>query len=56
MISKLLMRRKELQSLQVSQLATKSRHKVCHPKLNQVLASWVSWWEENGVTATSEAI
>ncbi|KAL4157081.1 hypothetical protein PRNP1_006108 [Phytophthora ramorum] len=56
MISKLLKRKNDLESMTTEELTSKSRRTVRFPTLDTALARWVSYCEETGVPVTGESI
>ncbi|GMF17104.1 unnamed protein product [Phytophthora fragariaefolia] len=56
MISKLLKRKADLETMTNEELTSKSRRTVRFPNLDTALARWVSYCEETGIPVTGEAI
>ncbi|KAG6970055.1 hypothetical protein JG688_00005062 [Phytophthora aleatoria] len=56
MISKLLKRKPDLESMTTEELVCKSRRTVRFPNLDTALARWVAYCEEIGVPVTGESI
>ncbi|KAG7387155.1 hypothetical protein PHYPSEUDO_014675 [Phytophthora pseudosyringae] len=56
MISKLLKRKPDLETMTTEELTCKSRRTVRFPNLDTALARWVAYCEETGVPVTGESI
>ncbi|KAG6614683.1 tigger transposable element-derived protein 6-like [Phytophthora cinnamomi] len=56
MISKLLKRKNDLETMTIEELTSKSRRTVRFPNLDTALARWVAYCEETGVSVTGESI